>query len=292
MPNLFQRISADASVGTTIGTFDNIDTRNANNILHDQAKVILGHSISGVPADQTTATATAIRVRYQNAGASIAAGECDMLYSCGHGAGIATQSQAFATTAEFVPYEPLAGPSLGNTTGNYSASQVGIEPADNWSVVAGTLHGAGIPALWDWNVAGTLRPNGYASSNGAGVSATTATSLTSTTILSKFRKLISLKVLQVQDPLPTTTEESMGFVALDTATTTVSGVTPNEHPISGIGAGLLGTLVGGGIDSYQPPLPIYIEVGGSADRTLDVVLNLTTAITAANAFGYSVGVRA
>ena len=72
----------------------------------------------------------------------------------------------------------------------------------------------------------------------------------------------------------------------------ISGVTPNEHPISGIGAALLGTLVGGGIDSWQPNLPIWIEIPGSADRTLDVVLNLTTAITAANAFAYNVGLRA
>src|SRR3990167_224154 len=144
MANLFQRMSTDASVGTTIGTFDAIDTRNANNILHDMAKVIVGHSVSGAQADQTTATATALRFRYVNAGASIAQGECDFLYSSGHGAGIATQSQGFATSAEFVPYEPLPGPSLGNTTGNYFASQARIAPAGNWFAAARTHHGQGI----------------------------------------------------------------------------------------------------------------------------------------------------
>jgi hypothetical protein len=58
-----------------------------------------------------------------------------------------------------------------------------------------------------------------------------------------------------------------------------------------LGAALLGTLVGAGIDLFQPILPMYVEVPGSADRTLDVVLNLTTAATAAMAFGYSVGLR-
>src|SRR3990167_5436520 len=158
MANLFQRMSTDASVGTTIGTFDAIDTRNANNILHDMAKVIVGHSVSGAQADQTTATATALRFRYVNAGASIAQGECDFLYSSGHGAGIATQSQGFAPGAGSVPAEPLPGPSLGNTTGNYFASQAGIEPADNWSVVAGTLPGAGGPQPRGWDAGGGPPP--------------------------------------------------------------------------------------------------------------------------------------
>jgi len=290
MANLFQRISTDASVGTTIGTFDAINTRNADNRLDENAKVIVGLSFAGAPADQTTATATAGRLRYENAGAGIAAGEADFMVGSSHGAGIATQSMGWWLPAEFIPYEPVVSGSLGNTVGNLSFSQVGIEPADNWSVVAGVLHGASVPPAWDWNVAGALRPNGSASSNGAGVSATTATSLTSTTILSKYRKLISWRPSTVADPLQTTTEECVGFSALDTATTTFA-MAPNEHVMPALGAALLGTLVGAGIDGYQPALPMYVEVPGNSNQTLDVVLNLTTAVTAAMAFGYSIGVR-
>ena len=290
MANLFQRISTDASVGTTIGTFDAINTRNGDNRLDENAKVILGLSFAGAPADQTTATAVAGRLRYENAGASIAAGEADFLVGSSHGAGVATQSQGWWLPAEFIPYEPMVSGTLGNTVGNLSFSQVGIEPADNWSVVAGVMHGASIPPGWDWNVAGVLRPHGSASSNGAGVSATTATSLTSTTILSKYRRIISWRPLTQADPLQTTTEECVGFSALDTSTTTF-GIAPNEHVMPALGAALLGTLVGGGIDGFQPALPMYVEVPGTSNQTLDVVLNLTTAVTAAMAFGYSVGVR-
>src|SRR3990167_9421887 len=195
MASLFQRISTDASVGTTIGTFDAINTRNADNRLDEEAGVIVGLPFAGAPADQTTATGTAGRLRYENAGAGIAAGEADFLVGSSHGAVIGTQSQGWWLPAEFIPYEPVVAVPLGNTVGNLSFSQVGIEPADNWSVVAGVMHGAGIPSGWDWNVAGALRPNGSASSNGAGGSAPPGTGLTSTTILSKYRKLISWRPL-------------------------------------------------------------------------------------------------
>ena len=82
----------------------------------------------------------------------------------------------------------------------------------------------------------------------------------------------------------------MGFWGLDTATTTFA-MAPNEHVMPALGAALLGTLVGAGIDGYQPALPMYVEVPGNSNQTLDVVLNLTTAVTAAMAFGYSIGVR-
>ena len=290
MANLHSRISTDASVGTTIGTFDAIDTRNGNNILQHDAKVVAGLYFSGVAADQTSATAVAGRLRFTNAGASVAAGEADFAVGETHGSGIATQSTGWWTPAEFIPYEVPPGP-IGNTTCNLLFSQLGIEPGDNWSVVAGVLHGAGFPALWDWAVAGGLRFHGSASSNGAGVSATTATSLTSTTILSKYRRLYGWRPIAQADPLGTTTEETVGFAALDTAATTISGMTPMELPMPSIGPNLLGTLVGGGVFGWQKILPMYAEVPGSNDRVLDPTLNLTTAVTAANAFGYSVGLR-
>ena len=288
MTNLFSRMSRDASVGTTIGTFDAIDTRNGNNILVANAAAILGHYFAGAAADQTTATAVTGRLRYENAGAGIAAGMCDMLVGESHGAGIATQSQGWWSPAEFIPHR--WGGQLANTTGNYSFSQAGVEPADNWSVVAGTVNGPGVPGIWPSLVARSYAPDGWISSNGAGVAATTATSLTTMSILSIFRKLVYWRPIQVQDPLPTTTEESVGYVALDTATTTIGNLAPLEVPVPAIGAALLGTLVGGGINGWQPSLPIYAEVGSNANETLDAVLNLTTAITAANSFVPCVGV--
>ena len=157
--------------------------------------------------------------------------------------------------------------------------------------MAGVLHGAAVPPLWDWAVAGALRPHGSVSSNGAGVSATTATSLTASTILSKYRKLVSWRPSVTPDPLPTTAEEVVGWSALDTSTTTISGIGPLELPMGALGAALLGTLVGGGVVCNQPKLPIYSEITGTADRTLDVVLNLVTTRAAADAFGYGVGLR-
>jgi hypothetical protein len=289
LPNLYQRISADASVGTTIGTFDAIDTRLANNQLINAAKVLLGLSFAGAPADQTTGTACAGRLRYVNAGASIAQSEADFLVGASHGAGVATQSQGWWIPAEFIPYEVQGN--IGNTTGNFSFSQVGIEPADNWSVVAGALHGAAIPPLWDWNVVGGLRPHGSASSNGAGVAAVTPTSLGSTTILAKYRRLIGWRPVTQADPLQTTTEECVGFSQLQGGASTIDNLDPQEHVMPSLGPALLGTLVGGGLDGFQPSLPMYVEVEGTADRVLDVTLILTTAVTAAMAFGYSVAVR-
>ena len=54
MANLHSRISTDASVGTTIGTFDAIDTRNGNNILQHDAKVVAGGSFRGGAGGPTT----------------------------------------------------------------------------------------------------------------------------------------------------------------------------------------------------------------------------------------------
>jgi len=289
MPNLHCRMSTDASVGTTIGTFDPINTRNANNILDVDAKVIVGLMFAGARADQTTADATAGRLQFANSGASVSEGEAVFLTGTSHGSGIGTQSTGFFSPAEFIPYEVTGA--LGNTTSNLSFSQLGIESADNWSVVAGVLHGAAVPPLWDWAVAGALRPHGSVSSNGAGVSATTATSLTASTILSKYRKLVSWRPSVTPDPLPTTAEEVVGWSALDTSTTTISGIGPLELPMGALGAALLGTLVGGGVVCNQPKLPIYSEITGTADRTLDVVLNLVTTRAAADAFGYGVGLR-
>src|SRR3972149_271647 len=111
MASLFQRVSTDPSVGTTIGTFDAINTRNADNRLDENARGIVGLSFAGAPAAQPTAPATAGRLRYENAGAGIAAGEADFLVGASHGAGIGTQSQGWWLPAEFIPYEPaVSGP--------------------------------------------------------------------------------------------------------------------------------------------------------------------------------------
>lgn len=287
MANVFSRMSTDATVGTTIGTFDAINTRNADNVMHEQSQLVLGLYFGGVAADQTTATAVMGRLRARSAGGNIAAGTADFAVGESHGAGIATQSTNWWTPCEFIPWR-VAG-NLKNVTFNLDFSQMGIEPADNWSVCAGIANSASKPQFWAAQVAGSYEPDGSVGSNGAGVSATTATSLTATTIVSKFRRLVSWRPLQQQDPLGTTTEEAVGFVNLDAATTTISGLAPLELPMPSVGANLLGTLVGGGAFGYQWALPMYAEKEG-ADKTLDVVLTLSTAITAANAFGYSVGV--
>lgn len=60
--------------------------------------------------------------------------------------------------------------------------------------------------------------------------------------------------------------------------------------MSGIGAALAGTLVGGGQAVFQPAMPFYM-VKDKNDRTIEPFVDVLTAVSAANAFGWGVGLR-
>ncbi len=286
---LYSLIANDAAVGATIGTFDRIDTRNGNLQLVTGAHAIVGLTFVGAATAQTTGTAVMGRLRISARGSSIN----DETFAVGetHGGGIATQSSAWATPAEWIPVDWTRDD--GVTPGlivNLSFSQMGIEPADSWEVQAGMVHTSGDDPPDPWAIAslsgGHLAYQGGASSNG-GSTADARTSLTAETIPGRFTQLVSWRGLQAQDAVAPTTEASVAFVDW---ISTIKDVTPQEWPMSGIGAALAGTLVGGGQAIWQPTMPMYATKDEN-DRTIEPFADVLTAINAANAFGWGVGLR-
>ncbi len=287
---LYSIIANDPAVGATIGTFDPINTRNGNLQLTTDAHAIVGLTFVGVATAQTTATAVMGRLRVTARGAGIV--NEDFAVGETHGGGIATQSSAWASPAEWIPVDWTA-PGADITSGlvvNLAFSQMGIEPADVWEVEAGVVHTSGDDPPEPWAIAslsgGHLALQGSASSNG-GSSADARTSLTSETIPGRFTQLVSWRGLQAQDAVAASAESSVAFVDF---ITTIKDATPQEWPMSAIGASLAGTLVGGGQAIWQPAMPMY-AVKDNNDRTIEPFVDVLTTIAAANAFGYGVGLR-
>ena len=286
---LFSLIANDAAVGATIGTFDPINTRNGNLQLTTGADSIAGLTFVGAPTAQTTATAVMGRLRVTARGAGIV--DEDFAVGETHGGGIATQSSAWASPAEWIPVDWSEGVTPGLIV-NLSFSQMGIEPADSWEIQAGVAHFAnGNPQDADrWGNAALgghhLALQGSASSDG-GSTTTARTSLTSVTIPGRFTKLVSWRGLQAQDAVAASGESSLAFGDI---VSTIGDLTPQEWPFSGIGAALAGTLVGGGQAIWQPSMPFYMEKDGN-DRTIEPFATILTTIAAANAFGFGIGLR-
>jgi hypothetical protein len=278
-------VANDATVGATIGTFDAINTRNADIRLREGATSVVGLVFSGVANTQTTATAVMARLRVNSTDAAIS--NEDFAVGETHGGGIATQSMAWFSPAEWIAVD---WPAMGGNVFNLSFSQMGIEPADQWSVQAGIAHVAGVmpPAKWfdAAMVGGTLPHQGSRSSDG-GSTTDARTSLGSTTIPARFTQMVSGRWLQAQDAVPANGEESTAFVEV---TSTIGDFSPQEYPTNSIGAALAGTLVGGGVWGFQPSLPFYITKT-PVTETVEPFVDILTAITAANAFGYSLGLR-
>ncbi len=57
-----------------------------------------------------------------------------------------------------------------------------------------------------------------------------------------------------------------------------------------VGPALAGTLVGPGVDNFQPALPFYMTKGNVTETVEPFVTGLDT-LSAANAYGYSIGLR-
>lgn len=288
---LYSLIANDAAVGATIGTFDPINTRNGDLQLTTGADSIAGLTFVGAATAQTTGTAVMGRLRVTGRGAGIV--NEDFAVGETHGGGIATQSSAWATPAEWIPVDwkkPENNVSSGLIM-NLSFSQMGIEPADSWEVQAGVAHFAGNePSDPNWGIAalsgGNLALQGSASSDG-GSTADARTTLTSTTIPGRFTKMVNWRGLQAQDAVAPSAEAAVAFVDIQS---TIGDLTPQEWPVSAIGASLAGTLVGGGQALWQPSMPFYMEKDGN-DRTIEPFADVLTTLNAANAFGFGVGLR-
>jgi hypothetical protein len=287
--------STSTSVGTTIGSFDAISTRNGDNTLPDGCAGVYGLTFAGARIATTAAEAQMWRLRVT----ASALGYTNEDFLVGHfnGAGIATNDMGTLNLAEFIPIQ--AEGQFSQSTVNFYLSQVGIESTDNVSCVVGPVSftpktGPAPPSEWflarmAWP--GRLPAQGSASSNGAslGTTANSDTSLVSTKVRAEFGAISSVRLIQAQDAVGTAGEEAVAWGRLDGAATTISGVGPQEWPFNAIGPAL-GTGVGGPVSGHVFPMPVWVTKGRQ-DVTVDVNANVLTAITAANAFGYGLELR-
>ena len=282
---LYQVIANDAAVGTTIGTFDAINTRNADLRMREGTMKVVGLTFVGVPAAQTTATAVLGRLRVNSSDLGVV--EEDFAVGETHGGGIATQSSAWASPAEWIAVEWDAKP--GNIV-NLLFSQAGIEPADTWSVQAGVAHVAGIMPSKEWlllaQAGATLAHQGSVAPDG-GSTTTARTSLGSASVGASFTQLVSWRGTQAQDAVPTSAEPSVAFVDIASG---IGDFTPQEWPMTGIGPALAGTLVGPGVAVFQPKLPFYMQKDKNS-RTVEPFVTGLGTLSAANAYSYGIGLR-
>lgn len=284
---VYSIVANDASVGTTIGTFDAIDTRNANIRLRDGTTRVVGVSYNAVRAAQTAATAMMARLRLTSADLGLAAGAADFVLASISGGGIATTSMGQAVPSRWIALDFAAGP--GNIV-NMALSQMGIEPGDNYAIEAGLAHVAGPapPAKWfDYAALGGVMPHeGSVSSNG-GSTTTARTSLTAATIPSRYSQLVSGTWLHISDAALTTAEPQTAFVEV---TSTIGDFEPQEYPTSGITPGL-GTAASIGVWVEQAPLPFYFSKGKGSTQTVEPFVTGLFTTNAADAFGYGIGLR-
>ncbi|MEK7767200.1 MAG: hypothetical protein AAB368_13285, partial [bacterium] len=106
----------------------------------------------------------------------------------------------------------------------------------------------------------------------------------------KARVCAAFRPLIAPDPVPTAGEEAVGFMDISSD---IAGegyfFEPQEYPFPAISP-MLGTPVGSGIAGFQDWLPMWVPKDANA-RTFEPFVNLSTALTAAHAFGYGVGLR-
>ncbi len=281
---VYSIVANDAAVGTTVGTFDAINTRNADIRLKEGTSRVVALSVTATPAAQTTATGMGGRLRFDSTDMGISAE--DFATGQTHGGGVGSNSQAWGIPVQWIPLEWAAG---GGNVVNLSWSSIGIEPADSFAVQAAVHHLAGPDPPADWFIAsmsgGAMPLQGSRSSNG-GNTTTARTSLTSTTIPSRFTELVSVMPMTIQDPAVATTDFDSSFMEI---TSTIGDFEDQEFPMPGIGAGL-GTIVGGGPFIFQRALPMYMTKQKQTETVEPFVTGLDT-LGAANSYGYSIGLR-
>ncbi len=282
---IYSIVANDAAVGTTIGTFDAINTRNADIRLKEGTSMVVAMSVCAVPAAQTTATGMGGRLRFDSTDMGISAE--DFATGQTHGGGIASNSGGWGIPVQWIPLDWQAGG--GNVINLSWSSMGGIEPADSFAVQAAVHHQAGTapPAPWfSASMAGGVLPyQGSRSSDGASTTGA-RTSLVSTTIPSRFDELVSVMPMTIQDAAQATTDFDSSFLEI---TSTIGDFDPQEYPMPGVGAAL-GTVVGKGVAVFQRALPMYITKQKQTETVEPFVTGLDT-LGGANGYGYSIGLR-
>ena len=280
-------IANDAAVGGTIGTFDPIDTRNGDIRLRSKTTAVVGVAVAAARTAQTTGDAQLYRLRITSADLGLAAGSADFLLGMSSGGGTATNSGALFHAAE---WEALDVPASGGNVVNAFLSQSGVESADSVEIEVALAHMTEIePPPQTWfdraSVGGVLPKQGGISSNG-GSTADARTSLTSQVIPAKFPYIVSQRNVQAQDPVPVAGEASLAFFEY---TSTIGDWEPQEWPATAIGASL-GTATGAGVHGNQPQLPFWFKKENQTE-TVEPFVDVLTAIGAANAFAWGLGLR-
>ncbi len=282
---IYSIVANDESVGTTVGSFDAIDTRNGDIRLTEGTSRVVALSVVATPAAQTTATGMGGRLRFTSSDVGNVGNE-DFATGQTHGGGVGSNSMAWGIPVQWIPVEWEAH---GGDVVNMSWSSIGIEPADNFAVQVAVHHLSGPDPPSDWFVAsmngGTMPLQGSRSSNG-GNTTTARVSLTATTIPGSFTQIVSVMPMTIQDPAVATTDFDSSFMEMES---TIGDWDPQEIPMPGIGAGL-GTIVGGGPDIFQRSLPMYIPKANVNETITPFVTGLDT-LGAANSYGYSIGLR-
>lgn len=277
-------VANDAAVGGTIGTFDAINTRNADLRLRDKTTAVVGLAVAVARTAQTTGDAQLYRLRMASDDLGVA--NQDFELGASSGGGTATNSGAPVFPVEWIPIDLEA---KGGNVVNLFLSQMGIESADNVEIQVALAHVAGDDPPQEWydkaSVGATLPLQGNASSNG-GSTAQARTSITAATIAARYRNLVSFRCLQAQDPVPVAGEAGLAFTDI---TSTIGNFGPQEWPVSPIGASL-GTATGVGPYGWSPRLPFWFVKEGQTE-TIEPFVTILTAVGAANAFGYGMGLR-
>jgi len=280
---VYSIVANDTTVGTTIGTFDPINSRNGDVALTQGTTVACGIAVAAARVAQTTATAMLARLRMSSPGLQVAAGSFDVALGYSTGGGIGTQSGGFMSPVEFIPVD-LAAHS--NDVVNYALSQSGIEPADNWAIQVATLHANSRPPSWWYQFAagGGYAPIAGAVSSNGGSTTAARTSLTSVTIPGYLRTCVGYRAVQAMDAVQTTAEPQVAFTDLST---TIAGITPQEFPTDSVNPALAGTLVGLGLFDWTPVIPCYWQKGDGTETVEPFVTGaLTTNAANAFMFGY------
>tara|TARA_Y100000310_G_C20671697_1_gene810659 strand:+ start:373 stop:1203 length:831 start_codon:yes stop_codon:yes gene_type:complete len=105
---------------------------------------------------------------------------------------------------------------------------------------------------------------------------TTRTALNTIEIPDWAKEIIAVQALIMKVGAITAAEEAIGYVDF---TSTLSGIAPQEYPVSFAQGATLGTPVGGGQFALNPPwIPTHIPLTGKTE-TIRPFINLRTAVT-------------
>lgn len=291
---IHSRVTTSTGVGATIGTWDQLATRNGSNNLPDGCTKIVGLTFVGARVATTAAEAQLWRLRVNCAAAGLS--EEDFLVGHFNGGGIATNDQGTFNLAEFIPMQ-VEKP-LSQSVVKFYFSQSGIESTDSVAAIASPVSftpttGPDAPAEWytarmSWP--GRIPAQGAASSNGSNaLTANSDTSLASTVVRAEFGVVSAVRLVQAEDAVGTAGEEAVAWGHFDVGATTISGISPQEWPFNAIGPSL-GTAVGGPVSGHVFPFPAWMTKGRQ-DATVDCNVNLIATISAANAFAYGLELR-